>query len=221
MTSRTSCLDEDDRDPLAGERPQQLAQRRRLGRIHPGGRLVEDEQPGLGGKGARELEPPLVAVRELAREGLGARREAHPLEQSPRADRRAAANESAELHVLEHGQSFEQPDRLERPGDPTPRELVGAQPHDVRIREADRAAVGAEVARDEIDQRGLPRPVRADEPEHLPLCDGEVDRVHRHDAAEALGEQRGLKQHLRPPRCGAARCVAARTPSSARAAGTR
>src|SRR3712207_8284771 len=39
----------------------------RLLGVHPRGRLVEQEDARLGGEGARDLEPPLVAVRQVLR----------------------------------------------------------------------------------------------------------------------------------------------------------
>ncbi len=69
--------------------------RRFLG-VHPGGRLVEQQQRRLGRQGAGDLHPPLVAVGELGREAVEGRRRAAPRRpaargraRGPRAPRRA------------------------------------------------------------------------------------------------------------------------------------
>jgi len=63
-------LDEDDREAVGREGPQHLAQRDGLRRVHPGRRLIEDEEPGLGCECAGDLEAPLIAVRQLSGQGV-------------------------------------------------------------------------------------------------------------------------------------------------------
>ena len=55
----------------------------RLLRVHPGGRLVEQQKLRLGGERPRNLETALVAVREVARVDLGAAGEPAVREQLP------------------------------------------------------------------------------------------------------------------------------------------
>src|SRR5690349_3052914 len=61
-------LDQQDRRAVLADALEELAQRRRLGRVHAGSRLVEREQPRLGRERARDLEAPLVAIRQVLRE---------------------------------------------------------------------------------------------------------------------------------------------------------
>ena len=65
-------LDQEDRRAVAADVLEQRAQRRGLGGVHSGRRLVEGEQPRIGGERAGDLELALVAVREVAREVVGA-----------------------------------------------------------------------------------------------------------------------------------------------------
>src|SRR5262249_62233300 len=71
--------------------------------------------------------------------------------------------------------------------------------------EGDVAPVLAVDAGDDIEQRGLARAVRPDEPDDLSLLDVEIDGIERDEAAEAAGqfaagEQGGHKAFLSPPR---------------------
>ena len=58
-------LDQQHRDAAVADLADQLHQVDRLARVHPGGRLVEQQQLRLGGEGPGDLEPPLVAVGEV------------------------------------------------------------------------------------------------------------------------------------------------------------
>src|SRR5262249_1403521 len=72
--------------------------------------------------------------------------------------------------------------------------------------ENDAALVLSVDAGDDIEQRGLTRAVRPDEPDDLALLDVEIDAIERDEAAEArgqfaAGEQGGHKAFvLSPPR---------------------
>ena len=59
---------------------QQLAQRRAFARVQAGGGLVEAEQRGLGAHRARDLEPPLVAIGQIAGGVVGAVEQADAIE---------------------------------------------------------------------------------------------------------------------------------------------
>ena len=52
----------------------------------PGGRFVEEQQPRLVRQGAGDLEPALVAVRELDRQAVAASLEADEVQQAERLD---------------------------------------------------------------------------------------------------------------------------------------
>ena len=224
-------LDEHDRDPLRDERAHELPQAPRLARVHPRRGLVEDQHARLGSERPRDLEPPLVPVGELAGERAGATAQADALQQTHGAlairigartsrhqttnDVRTHARVAADEHVVEHGEPLEEPHALERPRDPPRRELVRCEARHRRAVQEDAPAVGAQVPRDEIDERRLAGAVRADEPEGLPRRDREVDPVHGVDAAEGPAELPRLKQHPRlRSRRGGASCEARRASRS-------
>src|ERR687888_2083232 len=81
-------LDQDDREPeIDDELAQQAHERAGFSLRHPGGRLIEQQQRGLGRERAGELETPLVAVREVAGHVVGVRLEPDAPEQRHRACR--------------------------------------------------------------------------------------------------------------------------------------
>ena len=109
----------------------------------PGVGLVEQEHLRLGADRAGDLEPPLVAVGEVARRAIGLPGEPEELEQrerllvqlalatpEPRArddgpeQRAGHVPLDGDLDVVEHRQVAEQPDVLERPGDAEAGDLV-------------------------------------------------------------------------------------------------
>src|SRR4029450_4051896 len=67
--------------------------------------------------------------------------------------------------VLEHGHAPERPRDLERSRDPQAGSPVGGQPGHLPAAEEDPPRLVAQRARDAADQRGLARPVGADQPE--------------------------------------------------------
>jgi len=65
-------LDQENRQvEVAPERSDQSREVLGLARVHPRGRLVEQEEPGLGRQRAGDLETALVAVGQIAREVVG------------------------------------------------------------------------------------------------------------------------------------------------------
>src|SRR5438093_1353365 len=69
---------------LAPERADQRGEVLGLARVHPRRRLVEQQQARLGGERARDLQAPLIAVRQVAREVLRLAVEADEREQLAR-----------------------------------------------------------------------------------------------------------------------------------------
>ena len=119
-----------------GSASSRLPEARPLGDREPGGRLVEQQQPRLGGQRHRDLELALLAVRQVghavvrpsfeadALEHLGARLDpasssavASALQNRQRSRPRVCA---ARRDVLEHGQADEQVRDLEGPGKAEP-----------------------------------------------------------------------------------------------------
>ena len=64
-------LDDDDREPAVPDLEDQLHRLLGLLRVHPRGRLVEEEELRVRGEGSGDLEPSLVAVGHVAGEELG------------------------------------------------------------------------------------------------------------------------------------------------------
>src|SRR4029079_8403210 len=87
-------------------------------------------------------------------------------------------------HVLPHGHVQEQPQRLERAGDPLARDLVGLEAADALTREPDVALGRLVDAGDEVEQRRLARAVRPDHAHDLALVDVEVELRHARETAE-------------------------------------
>ena len=208
-------LDEEDGDPLLlVQPPQPFVELAHLLQVHARGRLVQQQQPGAGGEGPRELEAPLLPEREAARELVALVGEPGELELL--LDRRPPApapgeparEEALRPHrllpvlghpqVLPHREVREEADVLEGPGDAGPQGDVGRAVGDLRPLEPDAPRGGREHPADEVDGGALAGAVGADEPEDLPLLHGHVEAVHRPHPAEVLGEGAQLK-HRRAP----------------------
>ena len=138
-------VDDDDRAAELGADPADvLEQLVGLGLVHAGRRLVEQDQRRAAHDGARDLEPPLHAVgqvhRLLALDGTEAEPREHLVDRGPRSYRGGARG----LDVLPHGELGEQPDVLERAGQPEARDPVRlARPPISGVVEDDAPAVGA------------------------------------------------------------------------------
>ncbi len=176
-------------------------------------------EPGLRCQRPGDLEEPLVAVGEVFGqlhllalqphegqlvEGPGEGRALLP--RSPgsaehgRDGARVHPAVAAGQHVFEHGEILEEADGLEGPGDAELDDAVGGPVRDVSALEADSSPVGAVIAGDEVEDGGLARPVRADEPDDGPLLHVEGDFVYGRQSAEGLGNALKLQQaHGAPP----------------------
>ena len=149
----------------------------RLG--EPRGRLVHEHEARLGGERASDAEPPLVTVRDRRR-GLarirGQVEEREKLVGAPRGlPLRGADAERGDLDVLPHRQPAEGVAVLERP-----RETVAAAPvrrpaRDVAVLEQHAPLRRPVEAAENVDERGLPGAVRADQPDDLALPQLERD----------------------------------------------
>src|SRR5207245_10718407 len=89
--------------------------------------------------------------------------------------------------VLEDGHAGERLRDLKAPHDAEAGPLVSREARDVPAVEEDPPAIGRERARHAVDQGGLARPVRADEPEPFAGSHVKADSIEREEAAEALG----------------------------------
>ncbi len=151
-------FDQQDRGAVGADALEQLSEFHGLGRIHPGGRLVQCEQLRIGRERPRDLQAPLVAVGQAARRVVGARRDADVVEQFQRAaldrgllrqrspvaqDRadhaRPRAHVPPDHHVLQRRQVGEQADVLEGARDAGGGDLVRLEAGDVRARRTETA----------------------------------------------------------------------------------
>ena len=160
-------LDEQDREPEAcSELADELGQPPGLLGVHARGRLIEEQQLRFGRQGARDLESPLIAIRQVAGERVLAAPEPDQVEQLHRAgvglflltddrgrlqDRpEPAALEpmvEADQHVVLGRHVPEQADVLERACDPDPDDLVRLVAGDVGPVEGDPTLLSGHTAR--------------------------------------------------------------------------
>src|SRR2546428_658933 len=84
---------------------------------------------------------------------------------------------------------------LEGPCDPQAGQAGGSDPAHVAVPEGDGAGGGAENAGEDVDERGLARPVRPDDRDELTGADGEAHAVERAELAVELPEPLGAEDH--------------------------
>src|SRR5262249_59378760 len=101
---------------------------------------------------------------------------------------REPRRQASDFEVLKRGQATEDAHLLEHPHDAGAEHLVGPVASDVLTEEPHSAPLRPIEARDEIEQRGLPRSVWTDETDELAGSNRERDVVDGHDAAEALAQ---------------------------------
>jgi len=154
-------------------------------------RLIEQQQPGLGGEGPRQGDTLLLAAREgvdppvLEAWEIDQREQAaHPLVPVARA-------RNAEGNVLGDGEVREQRVVLEHHADATGR---GKQVGDVLPLDLHRALVRPFEAREHAQGRGLPAPARAEERQHLAARQGKREIRDRGVPGESLGDAAQLEE---------------------------
>ena len=164
--------------------------------------LVEHEHLRVGGEDHAQLEFALVPVRQGAGELEGPRRESDPLEHLLRAgevvpesgcrpepaERVVPRRLARESDVLMHGEVREDVRDLEGASDPLVDRPVHRDVGDVLAVELDGPRRRGQHPAHEVEERRLPRPVRADDRVEGPSLDRDVHPVHRHERAEALRE---------------------------------
>ena len=174
-----------------------------LGRVHAGGRLVEQEQLGVGGKRTDDLQTTLGAVRQRAgllvcqmlhiKDGeqfhgalmggllvLPVRRQTqHALKTGV-----ALLVVQADLYVVLHRHGVKQADVLEGTGDTHAVNLVDGLARGVLAVEQDGAVRGLVHLGKQVEDRGLAGAVGANQTGDLGLADGQAKVVDRLEAAE-------------------------------------
>src|SRR5690606_7120845 len=106
---------------------------------------------------------------------------------------------AADHQVVEGAHPVEDPGHLEHAQHAQAGELGGIEPQDASAVEPDLAGVGAQVARQHIEQRGLAGAVRTDQADQLAFRHVHADAVERLEAAEALADVANLEQRHHAP----------------------
>src|SRR6266567_3684718 len=213
LDEREVVLDHDDGATLDRELPDRLADPRTEDRVDASHRLVQDDQPRLGGGHAGEFEQPFLAAAQPHREFVLEPRELEAVQDVPdggplglfHAADPAGAGEGApegligepaprQQDIVHDGQVAPLARRLERPDQPEPGDDVGTFADDRLPGERDAARVRPPEPGHEVHDGALARPVRPDQPGHLALGHRECAIPHRVDAAEGLGQVLDLEQ---------------------------
>src|SRR5215470_4935738 len=180
-------------------RVQQIVQQ---GAVDAGRSLVEEDELGIGHEDTHELHELLLAVGEIAREFAGEALELDEGEQllGPRPRRRVVVGGNHE-EILQRGQLGEDADHLEGAADALVEDPVRLEPVQAPALEADLSLVDALHPRDAVEERGLARAVRPDEPVDVSRLQRERHAVDGGDAAEslhhAIHHEDGLHQMVR------------------------
>jgi len=166
----------------------------------------------------RHLELGLLAVREGLRDRLAgsfepdrAEERAGLLVEVPIRRERAVQPQlrgrralDGEEEVLGHGEVREERVDLEGPREAERGAPLGREVRHVLAEEDDAAGGGRDLAGDEVEERRLARPVRADDAAALSWFEGQVDLLDRPEPAEGPGDSRDGERrchgHRRAPR---------------------
>src|SRR5579885_1091106 len=200
-------LDQNDGDALSDQAVHQLENIVDLRVRQARQRFIGDEQLGIGGERARELELSHFDLREVARPPVGLGGEPHHAQQflAARGDRRLGHAprrtrvhriEQRDAQVLRHRHAAERPRKLEAAGDTQPGALIGREPIERLAVERHGAGLVAQHAGDAVDERAFARAIGADEAQALSAPHLEIDAVERDEAAEALAEPADLEQRV-------------------------
>ena len=185
--------DEHDRSPRGGQRPDRLEQPLGLVAREGRGRLVHQEQPGVPGDRAQDLDLLLLGGAQRADDRLRVEPEARPLVELveaaahlARADDARGVRLDPEHHVLDHRAGRHERDLLGDRRDSRVECVARRVERDVAAVDEQLALVGPVHAADHLGERRLPGAVLADEAVDVPGPDRDRDVVERLNAAEAL-----------------------------------
>ena len=191
----------------------QLHQLDFLGRVHPGGRFVEQEQLWPCGERANDFEPALIAVGQRTAGRIALCRQTKDLQQlndvgsisrssrveslcraAERGKCRAAVHVAGGAHVVENAERTEETDVLKCAGDAAGGDAVGTVTDDRFAGESDPASGWPVDAGDQIEDGRFAGAVRADEADEFP----------------SSTEKEKSEMQRRPPNCIVTLRVAAR-----------
>src|SRR5512140_120850 len=194
-------LDQQNRDaPLLVDVDDEAGHVLLLFEVHPGHRLVEEQELRLERQRPAELDPLAKAVGQRPHRllpdvfdleevddvlyrlpVLDLLVPGRPEEDAARQDPALHELVAAQHQVVEDGHVVEEGDVLEGAGDPQVGHLVRVHPGDLAVLEVDRAALRLVDARDAVEDRRFPGAVGADDRVHAPLRHVDrdpVDRLH-------------------------------------------
>src|SRR2546428_124849 len=197
-------LDQQERDVARlAHASERCDQRLLLAGIHARDGLVEQHETRLGDERASQLDELLQAVRQIAGDSREIRGQTEQLgdlldfgvdrllfaprrgQREPRGDEsRPGRRGCADDQVVAHRHGREQPHVLERARDAERGDAVHRHTRDVARPELHAALDRVVDSRQHVDERGLARAVRADQPHHLALRDAQGHLVERAQAAE-------------------------------------
>ncbi len=201
-----------------------------LFRVHSRRRFVEQQNPGFRGQRTRHLHPSLGAVGQIEDHLIREAADSHHFQKliRPRFDPcfLPVALRSAEegpdqpvpdlrvlghLHVLEHGHVSPQEKVLEGPADAHRGDPVRRKAVDLPAVEKDLPFRGRVDAGDEVEDGGLSRAVRADQPPDLTDSDLQVVVLDGPQPAEVVRHPSNPQErHVTPPGRGPVSAEAAR-----------
>ncbi len=209
---------------------------------HAGGRLVEQEQRGLGGQRPRHLDQLLHAVGQRAHRLVAVGLEVEEVHQllglaplrdlvpGPPGSREQGVEQvgphvhvPAEEQVLQARHVLEELDVLEAAADAQLGHPLRRQARDVATAPPHAPRLGAVEAADDVEDARLARAVRPDERRHLALVEGEADGREGGQAPEVEGDAgeledgghaaRGRRARYGPPPALVPRGSASRRPA--------
>ena len=173
-------------DPAPTQLLEQQPDRAPTHGIERRGGLVEEQHARLTDERLRDTESLLHPLRHALDAAVGGIGQRNELEQ-PLALGRAAARAAEPLVQLEHLVGGVPAGEAEELGQVTERGTGGARARP-RTRHLGLPAPRSHEADEDLHERRLPGPVRAEQADELPLADFEVDPLQRLDGAVALGE---------------------------------
>jgi hypothetical protein len=148
---------EQHRDPAVGQRADHVPERVPGGGVEPGRRLVKEEQLRPADQAERDVEPPHLATGQRAYPRAGLVGQPDQVDHLSRPPRRWVELREVPDH-LGDGQLRRVGPELQYDADP--RSPGPPRPLRVRAEHADLAAIAFPVALEDLDRRGLARPIR-------------------------------------------------------------
>ena len=196
---------------VARDRGEQRADGLALGLGQSGERLVEQQHFRLLRQRHGEFEPSPLAIGGLDHDPLGTVAEPDALQRlarvlveitvggqdRPRVPAPPVEPEQRQHHVVNEPLARKQRENLIGAREAEVHASLRGHAQEFLPEQPDRTGIGGEVAGDQVEQRGLAGPVRADDQAALARHDGERYVLRGRQAAEALAEMRDLERGRR------------------------